>query len=171
MNDCQAKTLAGCEQEDGFAVRFWARVDQSGGPDACWLWRGGRFGTGYGAVWIASMSRMTTAHRLAVWLDRRQEPQGLEVLRHGDQCVRHCCNPGHLTVGTRLQNARDSIRCGTKPRGSASSCSLRPELLERISLMLLAGHAPRVIAIHTGVSAVTIREIRRGDHWSTRGAA
>lgn len=30
------------------AQDFWAKVDTSGGPDACWLWAGSRNRGGYG---------------------------------------------------------------------------------------------------------------------------
>ncbi len=32
--------------------RFWSFVDQSAGADACWPWRGGCSGNGYGAFSI-----------------------------------------------------------------------------------------------------------------------
>src|SRR3990167_2460661 len=44
-------------------ARFWAKVDRSGGQDACWPWTGGKLRRGYGEVRIAKTT--LSAHRVA----------------------------------------------------------------------------------------------------------
>jgi hypothetical protein len=34
--------------------RFWGYVDKSSGQAKCWLWTGGRFGSGYGSFTVGS---------------------------------------------------------------------------------------------------------------------
>ena len=44
----------------GAVVRFWSKVDFSGGPDECWLWTAGKHKLGYG--YFAIGQRRTYAH-------------------------------------------------------------------------------------------------------------
>jgi len=85
--------------------RFWARVDESGGPDACWPWRGAR-SRGYGALYVGRPSAqriIETAHRLAYELHYRQPIPAPLTIDHLCR-VRHCVNPRHLEVVSRAEN-------------------------------------------------------------------
>ncbi len=84
--------------------RFWAKVDRSGGPDACWPFTGARSSTGYGTFEFGGTKR---AHRVAWMLAVGPIPEGLQLdhLCHNEDascvvvsaCVhRRCCNPTHL---------------------------------------------------------------------------
>ena len=94
------------------AERLWCRVDQSGGPDACWPWQG-RTQKGYGRIRINSHNVFT--HRLAYELT--YGPLAPEaILDHtchsvacklGDCCPhRRCVNPQHLEIVSHLENVR-----------------------------------------------------------------
>lgn len=83
---------------------FWARVDQSGGPDACWPWTGGGLDEGYGR--LSWEGHLELAHRIAYMLT--YGPPENDVLHDCDNPP--CCNPTHLYDGTSSDNARD--RCG-----------------------------------------------------------
>lgn len=84
---------------------FWAKVDASAGPDACWPWTGGVNSGGYGNSGRRQMSHRE-AYRMAVG------PIGPGVV------IRHtcdnppCCNPAHLLAGTQGDNIRDAITRG-----------------------------------------------------------
>lgn len=85
--------------------RFWAKVDTSGGPDACWLWTGART-RGHGELTVGIQGgrlMMEAAHRLAYQLHHREQiPPGLTI---DHLCrVRHCVNPRHLEVVTLREN-------------------------------------------------------------------
>ncbi len=82
---------------------FWARVDSSGGPDACWPWTGAVGSAGYGSVKVDG--RTKGAHRVAYELARGAIPRTLVLMHTCD--VRLCCNPAHLEPGTTQQNALD----------------------------------------------------------------
>lgn len=95
--------------------RFWARVDQTGGPNACWPWTGTLHAsgkTGYG--WTGQ----ELAHRQAYIYVVGEITPGLE-LDHtchtaaaltgacdGNACThRLCVNPAHLEPVTHRENA------------------------------------------------------------------
>src|SRR5215475_890037 len=80
--------------------RFWQRVDQSAGPDACWLWMGPRMWNGYGKA--THEDRTQNAHRVAWLLSRGPIPSGFHV---DHLCrVKQCCNPQHLEPVTVREN-------------------------------------------------------------------
>jgi hypothetical protein len=80
----------------------------SGGPDACWPWRGALNSFGYGNVGEDGFT--LTASRVAYELTYGFIPPGEGY--HGN-VVRHtcdnppCCNPRHLVLGTQADNNRD----------------------------------------------------------------
>jgi HNH endonuclease len=83
-----------------FVVRFWAKVEKT---DGCWIWRGGRFHTGYGRVFRGGV--VCVAHRVAYELAVGPIPKGLEM----DHLCRNraCVNPAHLEpVPQRINTLR-----------------------------------------------------------------
>ena len=91
--------------------RFWSKVAR-GSDDECWLWqasqRGGNAGNRYGGFAIVPRPiKIDYSHRIAWKLANNAEiPEGMEVMHSCD--VRLCCNPRHLSLGTRLDNMRDA---------------------------------------------------------------
>lgn len=90
----------------GFAERFWARVDRSAGPDACWPWTGPKNAQGYGIVSGGTASRMA----LELTLGRRLAVRYELACHHCDNPP--CCNPAHLFAGSHRDNAQDALRKG-----------------------------------------------------------
>ncbi len=106
-------------------TRFWAKVDDSGGPDACWLWRGAktaahdRRSAFYGVFCVLDVARHThrrqqafvRAHRFALVLATGIEPEDLQACHDDRRCTSTlCCNPGHLRWGTDAENRLDWAR-------------------------------------------------------------
>lgn len=93
------------------SVRFWDRVDRSGGPDACWPWTGPTKPSGHGVVRYDHTT--TNAHRMAWQLTKGDIPEGQRVLHDcpdGDNPA--CCNPSHLWLGTQADNLHDMVAKG-----------------------------------------------------------
>lgn len=91
-------------------AHFWARVDRSGGPDACWPWTGATAPYGHLQWRFPDGLRHERAHRIAFMLETGELPRGRGrnslIVRH--RCDNPpCCNPGHLELGTHRDNAVD----------------------------------------------------------------
>lgn len=85
---------------------FWAKVDRSGGADACWPWIGSNNGAGrvgYGHVQVEP-GRWMGAHRRAYELLVGPIPEGMTL----DHLCRNtlCVNPAHLEPVTTAENTR-----------------------------------------------------------------
>lgn len=95
--------------------RFWAKVDVSSDPDACWPWTGCAVKNdpghpGYGSfVWN---DRRCTATHIALALDGRPRPGKLMALHSCDNPL--CVNPKHLRWGTRAD--REAVKPGHSNR-------------------------------------------------------
>jgi hypothetical protein len=83
-------------------------------PDTngCWIWTGGKFNHGYGAIGAGSkQSRQNLlAHRVSYEHYKGPIPEGLDVCHTCD--VKLCINPEHLFVGTAKDNVRDMYQKG-----------------------------------------------------------
>lgn len=96
---------------DEFLAAFWARVDRSAGPEACWPWLGASSGAGYGVVQKPGDRTQHGTHRIALVLRLGRD------LAPGELACHHCdnppcCNPDHLFPGSVADNARDASAKG-----------------------------------------------------------
>lgn len=90
---------------------FWMKVDKSAGPEACWPYTGSITSHGYGCAQSGN-GRVLGAHKVAYLLSKGLVADGLHVMHSCD--YRRCCNPAHLSIGTRQENMEDMA---TKGRG------------------------------------------------------
>lgn len=82
--------------------RFWERVNKT---ETCWLWTGHTRG-GYGRMMIGGQKNYTV-HRYSWELHNGPIDEGSDVLHTCD--VRNCVYPGHLYLGTDVENSQDRV--------------------------------------------------------------
>lgn len=144
--------------------RFWAKVDRSGGPDACWPWMGYRNEAGYGSFALAPGRRghhkPTGAHRAAV-IFTSGPITGRQVVRH--TCDNPpCVNPRHLLVGSYSDNNRDMVERGRNHIQAGVGRKLDPDAVREIRA---SAQSPNQLARRYGVSRALVRKIRAGQVW------
>jgi HNH endonuclease len=100
-------------------TRFWAKVNKDGpipahvpelGP--CWLWTASLRNKGYGAFGYTLNGKtiQERGHRFSYMLHVGVIPTGVFVLHKCDTPA--CVNPGHLFLGSNLDNIKDMLAKG-----------------------------------------------------------
>lgn len=146
---------------------FWAKVDRSGGPDACWPWMGSCSG-GYGKT--SYKGKKIKAHRLAYLLTHGELDPEVTVRHTCDN--KPCCNPKHLVPGTQLQNIQDMVDRGLlKKRQNGGHkngrAKLNFELAEAIRRLAgISDLSQEKIAYVFGVSQNAISKIITGKRYA-----
>lgn len=156
--------------------RFWEKVDQSGGPEACWPWTATTCSWGYGLFRFRSKETMKRSNRVAWYLTTGEWPGDLLVCHHCDNPA--CCNPRHLFLGTNADNKSDSRQKGRVALGYVShSGETSPKA--KLTLMQVAAIRARyavgdisqlTLGLEFGVSQTQVGRIVRGVQWRQRSA-
>lgn len=73
-------------------VRFWSKVDRSGGEQSCWPWQAAKNPAGYGVFGLGT-GITCLAHRVA-WFLKKGEWPSENLLHRCDNPA--CCNHAHL---------------------------------------------------------------------------
>lgn len=154
---------------EAVAARFWAKVDKSAGPDACWPWTASLHGHGYGRFKLESYVQVGS-NRMAYALHHKADPGPLCVCHSCDN--RPCCNPAHLWLGTNDDNMADMAAKGrskTPPSKGAQNgnAKLSEAQIETVKAMIRAGKTNIEIARPFGVTHQLISRIRRGRAWGS----
>ena len=152
------------------AERFWAKVDRSGGPEACWPWTAGTAGRGYGSVRVGPASAgHDYAHRVAYALTNGPIPPGA-LIRH-DCDNPPCCNPAHLRPGSVADNTADMLARGRGSNGAPvlgsahANAKLDEVRVAEIRRAHAAGRSQRALASDYGVSPTLVWAIVHRRVW------
>lgn len=144
--------------------RVWSRIDQSGGPDACWPWIRGTDTGGYGLVrWRGRNARATRI----IWELTHGLPLPPMVCHACDNP--RCCNPVHHFACTAGENSRDAAKKGRLPHGSGNAqARLTDEQVREIRSVYV--RMSRTLGAESlgrkyGVSGVAILRIVKGKGW------
>lgn len=141
--------------------RFWANVDRRGSEE-CWPWKASLTCNGYGNFWDGK--RMRHASQLAYELTKGPH-KGLDVMHSCDN--RPCCNPAHLSLGTRSDNMRDARLRGRTLTGERNTNSVLDEATVRLIPRLLSTGLfnQTTLAQFLGVKPHAISKINTGKRW------
>lgn len=158
--------------------RYLAKIDTSGGPEACHPWTGGRFSNGYGRLSLDDDRRRSVrSHRWGFEQIIGPIPDGMVVRHTCDNPL--CHNPTHWVLGSNADNSADMVDRGRSLRGEANPASRLTAddvlIIKRDLLPLTArgrgrGRGGEVtlksIARRYGVTPPVIANIRDGKTWS-----
>lgn len=139
--------------------RFWPKVDQSGGPDACWPWTGGSDTHGYGHTtdFIGDRRVNQKAHRVSYRIaSGRAIPAGMQVLHSCDNPP--CVNPRHLRLGTVRDNMNDKMARGRNVAPAKLT-------LEQVAEIRASTEPQKVVAARYGISPSNVSRVRTRDTW------
>ena len=147
--------------------RFWEKVDVRS-LDECWPWLTGCNWKGYGKFWLDGRSRQ--AHQLAYeYFFGEPIPVGSDTMHSCDNPI--CCNPFHLSPGSRKDNHQDRARKGRSARGERHpNAVLTTEKVIEIRERYAKGDISRLgLAKHYGVSEYCIAAVVTRATWSHTG--
>lgn len=141
--------------------RFWDKVEVKG-REECWPWTGAINRKGRGQF---RHPETHWAHRAAYILASGEcIPPDMVVMHRCDNP--RCCNPGHLSLGTQIENIADRHSKGRSraPHGEyQGSAKLTDDAVKRIR----ADHQPvEILASIYGVSKSTIFRVKSRSTWS-----
>lgn len=176
--------------DESLLIRFWAKVDKSGGPDACWLWMGASYygkskssltskgkprrksEVRYGSFRISSKPKKTrSAHQISYEIHNGPIPEGM-VIRH--MChTGICVNPAHLRVGTVAQNNQDMRDAGREAWGRGEeiwTSKLTEESVFAARERYAIGNiSEKQLAKELGISTTQVSYILTGHSWAWVG--
>lgn len=145
------------------AEKFWALVDRRSKKE-CWLWQGAKrtCNTEYTPMTYGTFGSVS-AHRIAWILSNGRQAQPGNVIRHScDNPL--CCNPAHLSEGTRADNQRDMqvrLRSGIIGEKNPKAKLTPAQVLE----IRASSEGDTALGRRYGVHASTIYMIKVGRKW------
>lgn len=144
-------------------IKFWKKVDKSGGKDACWEWKLGRDKDGYGRYSLKDVGYR--AHRMAYQHTYGSIPKGLSVCHACDNPP--CCNPRHLFVGTNKENNQDAVKKKRHAFGQRNGgASLKEfQVIEIIKKLKIVGVNQHQLARDYSCSVSAISKIHLYKTW------
>lgn len=144
--------------------RVFVKLDQSSGPDSCWLWPGARLPRGYGVVGWSVRGRVLTdyIHRVVLMhkLNRPLLP-GEESKHTCDNPP--CGNPRHLVPGSHASNMQDMVLRSRSTQGERHPSSRLTET--DVLAIRKKDVSARQAALAYGVTPALIYAIRSGRLW------
>lgn len=128
----------------------------------CWEWTGHRDPDGYGRVGLGYFPKLT--HRLSYELFVGPIPEAKAVMHRCDNPP--CFNPGHLRLGTAIDNNREKTERDRDAKGEQHGMvRYSADQIEEIKRRLELGEGQTEIANAMGVNRATVHKIATGKQW------
>jgi hypothetical protein len=155
-------------------VRYLSKVDQSGGPEACWPWTGAKDQDGYGIFWDGTYRDNGAGRyvRVTRWTYEQfigPIPDRLNLCHRCDNPP--CVNPAHLFTGSHADNHADREAKGRggqwMTRGESHvNHKLTDGMVRTIRQWASEGISQSQLAREFGVSNQLISKIVRRKAWA-----
>ena len=101
------------------AAKLWAKIAKAGDDD-CWHWLGALNTGGYGLMSVRNSAEayertvrtwsQVLAHRAVMWLHHGDLARNAYIMHKCDNP--RCCNPGHMHIGSQMDNVHDMMAKG-----------------------------------------------------------
>lgn len=145
--------------------RFYEKVLFLTYDRGCWIWIGAYTRDGYGRIGLGGRAGRGVASHIASWIIHKGDvPEGMWVLHNCDN--RGCCNPNHLCLGTRLDNARHAVERGRMAVGERQAASkLKNHQIPEIRSLCDSGVSQREVAKLFSCHQVTVSKIYQRKAW------
>lgn len=140
--------------------RFEPRVDRSGGPKACHLWKG-RVWDGRAVFDTLDRKSATNAARVAWALVVGEPPDDMFVCHTCDNPL--CVNPAHLFLDSHEGNMADMKAKGRASRGEHRHNAMLDEAA--VVAIRRSTESTAELARAYGVSWATVARVRDGRSW------
>jgi len=142
--------------------RFWKYVYKDTESD-CWQWTGAINTNGYCQFGING--KLILAHRYSYELNKGPIPDGMCILHFCDN--RKCCNPDHLSLGSRAENNKDRDNKNRQAKGTmVNTAKLTEEQIKEIRNKLKLGMKQKEIAKEYDINKSHIFRIKNGISWA-----
>ena len=138
--------------------------------DGCWIWMKGKDKDGYGLERMPGTRLTRRAHRMSWEVRNGAIPAGLMVLHRCDEPS--CINPGHMFLGTALDNAKDRDQKGRGGWASGEDhgqAKLTKADVSAIRALMAAKASREEVARRFGVSETSIHNVIHGLTWKDKG--
>lgn len=140
--------------------KFWNKVDIREKHE-CWEFKNSKLPRPTTSFKGTNHSVGRIAYQLA---SPSENITGLDIRHHCDNP--RCCNPHHLTPGTRRENMQDMYQRGRGRQPKGVECGRAKLTEEDVRNIRLDTRTQQAIADEYGVSQVTISQIKLRKSWS-----
>lgn len=147
--------------------RYWEKVNIKS-EDECWEWKAkATYSSGYGCAHFdfGNGLKLQGAHRISFYLTNGAIPHKLDILHSCDN--KKCCNPKHLSAGTKNQNMKEAWDRGLvslRPP-SVKSHKITAEQVREIRKRHSGGESRSRLAREFGYSKSGMDHIISRRHW------
>lgn len=142
--------------------RFWGKVDRKS-DDECWEWTGSKLRGGYGNLRVNKHTFQV--HRYSYQLHYGEIPKGMLVCHTCDNPA--CVNPGHLFLGSHLDNARDKVAKGRQAKEECHSKAklTRDDVIKIREMYSTGSYSMRKLCSLFGISYSDMNGIINKKYW------
>lgn len=150
--------------DDDLLKRFHRSYDRRGDAE-CWPWTKATVGKGYGQIKATRQRHNLYAHRVAYIAAQGGPIADRRQVRHSCDNP-SCVNPGHLSVGTSVDNHMDMrLRERHLVNGKSVQSDLTWQKVNEIRALLKVGVKQIDLAERYNVGQTTISRIALGQAW------
>lgn len=143
--------------------RFFSNIQRS--ENGCWMWIGYKMKNGYGQLHY--QKKVVYAHRLSYFIHKGEFDASLCLCHKCDTPA--CCNPDHMFLGTRTDNANDKVAKQRHAVGQAVGGLFSETDIRTMFALYRSGMKQSAIARRYKTNPAHVSNIINGHKWGHLG--